>query len=122
MDTCHYESMYPSHLLLFCLTLTFQCPGLLGLGANRKVQNTGEPIPIFFSGLDLVFFKGGLWHEEVKHSNHSFYHHFRNINPKLVLVQPRKTSPFITERLMMGRKESNQTNKTTILAPGLMGI
>ena len=29
----------------------------------------------------------------------------------LVLVQPRKTSPFITERLLMGHKESNQTNK-----------
>ena len=29
----------------------------------------------------------------------------------LVLVQPRKTRPFITERLLMGRKESNQTEK-----------
>ena len=35
----------------------------------------------------------------------------RHINPSLVLVQPRKTCPFITERLLMGRKESNQTNK-----------
>ena len=34
-----------------------------------------------------------------------------NINPSLVLVQHRKTRPFITERLLMGRKESNQTNK-----------
>ena len=34
----------------------------------------------------------------------------KNINPSLVLVQPRKTRPFITERLLMGRKESNQTN------------
>ena len=34
-----------------------------------------------------------------------------HINPSLVLVQPRKTRPFITERLLMGRKESNQTNK-----------
>ena len=38
----------------------------------------------------------------------------KNINPCLVLVQPRKTRPFITERLLMGRKESNQTNKKTI--------
>ena len=30
-------------------------------------------------------------------------------NPSLVLVQPRKTGPYITERLLMGRKESNQT-------------
>ena len=35
----------------------------------------------------------------------------RHINPSLVLVQPRKTRPFIAERLLMGRKESNQTNK-----------
>ena len=36
----------------------------------------------------------------------------KNINPSLVLDQPRKTRPFITERLLMGRKESNQTNKS----------
>ena len=35
----------------------------------------------------------------------------KNINPSLVLVQPRKTRPFITERFLMGHKESNQTNK-----------
>ena len=35
----------------------------------------------------------------------------RHMYPSLVLVQPRKTRPFITERLLMGRKESNQTNK-----------
>ena len=34
----------------------------------------------------------------------------KNINPSLELVQPRKTRPFITERLLIGRKESNQTN------------
>ena len=35
----------------------------------------------------------------------------RNIIPSLVLVQLRKTCHgFITERLLMGRKESNQTN------------
>ena len=35
----------------------------------------------------------------------------RHIKPSLVLVQPRKTHPYITERLLMGLKESNQTNK-----------
>ena len=30
-------------------------------------------------------------------------------NPSLLLVQPRKTCPFITEILLMGRKESNQS-------------
>ena len=32
--------------------------------------------------------------------------------PSLVLVQSRKTCPYITERLLIGRKESNrQTNQ-----------
>ena len=35
----------------------------------------------------------------------------RHINPSLVLVQPRKTRPFITERLLIGHIESNRTNK-----------
>ena len=39
----------------------------------------------------------------------------RHIYPSLVLVQPRKTRACLTEILLMGRKESNQTktNKTT---------
>ena len=53
------------------------------------------------------------------HSNgHGFQPHWRhcvvslsnNIYPSLVLVQPRNTHLYITERLLMGRKESNQTN------------
>ena len=41
-------------------------------------------------------------------------HHFvvvLDIYPSLVLVQPRKTRPYLTEILLMGRKESNQANK-----------
>ena len=34
----------------------------------------------------------------------------KNINPSLVLVQPRKTRPCLTERLLLGRKESSQAN------------
>ena len=53
---------------------------------------------------------------------HGFEPHWRhcvlslskNINPSLVLVQTRKTRPFITERLLNGRKESNQTNKQNL--------
>ena len=37
----------------------------------------------------------------------------KNINPSLVLVQPRKTRPFITERLLMRSKESNLSNIIT---------
>ena len=42
------------------------------------------------------------------HRHHCIVSLSKNINPSLVLVQPRKTCPFFTERLLMGRKESNQ--------------
>ena len=45
------------------------------------------------------------------HRRHCVVSLSKNINPSLVLVQPRKTRPFITERLLMGRKESNKKNK-----------
>ena len=45
------------------------------------------------------------------HRRHCVVPLARQIIPGLVLVQPRKTRPFITKRLLMGRKESNQTNK-----------
>ena len=47
------------------------------------------------------------------HQRHCFVSLSKNINPSLVLVLPRKTHPFITERLLMGRKESNQTKQIT---------
>ena len=44
------------------------------------------------------------------HRRHCVVSLSKNINnPNLVQVQPRKIRPFITERLLMGRKESNQT-------------
>ena len=49
------------------------------------------------------------------HRRHCVVSLSKNINPSLLLVQPRKTRPFITERLLMGRKESNQTNKRSRL-------
>ena len=36
-------------------------------------------------------------------------------HPSIVLVQPRKTHPCLTERLLMGHKESNQTKQFEIL-------
>ena len=42
-------------------------------------------------------------------------HQCHCVNPSLVLVQPRMTHPYITEILLMGRKESNQTNKNKVL-------
>ena len=50
------------------------------------------------------------------HRRHCVLSLSKNIHPSLVLVQPRKTCPFITERLSMGRKESNQTNKYMFVA------
>ena len=41
------------------------------------------------------------------HWHHCVVSLSKNINPSLVLVQPRKTRPCLTERLFMGRKEAN---------------
>ena len=60
------------------------------------------------SGLAVEFLTGCGFEP---HRCHCVVSLSKNINPSLVLVQPRKTCPFITERLLMGRKESNQTNK-----------
>ena len=57
--------------------------------------------------------KGGRFEP---HRRHCVVSLSKNINPSLVLVQPRKTCPFITERLLMGRKESNQIKKKSILS------
>ena len=48
------------------------------------------------------------------HRSHCVVSLSKNINPSLELVQSRKTRPFITEILLMRRKESNQSNKQTI--------
>ena len=48
------------------------------------------------------------------HRRHCVVSLSKNINPSLVLVQPRKTHPCITEILLMECRESNkQTNKQT---------
>ena len=50
------------------------------------------------------------------HQHHCFVSLSLNINPSLGLAQLRKTCPFITERLLMERKESNPTNSGTLAA------
>ena len=57
--------------------------------------------------LDSRWKGGGL----EPHRGHCVVSLSKNINPSFVLVQPRKTCPFTTERLLMGRKDLNQTNK-----------
>ena len=54
------------------------------------------------------------------HRRHCVMSLSKNINPSLVLVLPRKTCPFIIERLLMGCKESNQT-KTKAVGGGTAG-
>ena len=60
----------------------------------------------WLSGRVLDTRRRGRWFEP--HRHHCVVSLSKNINPSLVLVQPRKTCPLITERLLMGRKESNQ--------------
>ena len=43
------------------------------------------------------------------HRRHCVVSLSKIINPSFVLVQPTKTRPFTTERLLKGGKESNQT-------------
>ena len=64
--------------------------------------------------------KRHIWHHRLENRAVSFcpMYHFAPVspNPSLVLVQPRKTRPFITERLLMGRKETNKlTNKILVV-------
>ena len=49
------------------------------------------------------------------HRHHCVVSVSKNMIPSLVLVQFRKTHPYITERLLMGHKESKQTNKKYVL-------
>ena len=83
-------------------------------------------IPPFLLLMDHLFRMGAQWLSGrvldsrpkgrgfEPHQRHCVVSLSKNINPSLVLVQPRKTRPFITERLLMGRKESNLTNKQNL--------
>ena len=66
---------------------------------------------MFESNLVTIGFTCSYDNEFEPHQRHCVVSLSKNINPSLVLVQPRMTHPFITERLSMGHKESNQTNK-----------
>ena len=48
------------------------------------------------------------------HRRHCVVSLNKNINPSLVLVQPRKTCPYLSERLLMGGKKSNKQTGTWI--------
>ena len=59
---------------------------------------TTSPKYLFYKGSSLTSVTV-LWYLSKTHLS---------IYPSLVLVQPRKTCTCLTERLLMGRKESNQ--------------
>ena len=86
---------------------------------HKKMFSWRIKIKSFFARCDfcplLITFKGAQWLSgrvlDSRPKGRGFEPHWRhcvvslskNINPSLVLVQPRKTRPFITERLLMGR-------------------
>ena len=63
----------------------------------------------WFSGRVLDLRPRGPGFEPYRH--HCIVSMNKSINPSLVLFQPRKARPYITERLLMGRKESNKKKK-----------
>ena len=56
-------------------------------------------------------------HRFEPHRRHCVVTLSKNINPSLVLVQPRKTCPNKVERVLMGRKESNKQTKKQSFNP-----
>ena len=78
---------------------------------------------LIFENYKIFFLGGAQWlsgrvldsrprgHGFESHRRHCVESLSKNTNTSLVLVQPRKTCPFVTERLLMGHKESNQTHK-----------
>ena len=84
---------------------------------DKKKTNTYGPLAYFQKYLGAQWLSGRVLDSRPKgrgfepQRRHCVVSLSKNINPSLVLVLPRKTRPYITERLLMGRKESNQTNK-----------
>ena len=97
----------------FCLqTPTLPPPPTLGMGMYISYQ-----IHVYYNAAQWL--SGRVLDSRSRscgfepHWRHCIVSLSKNINPSLVhvLAQPRKTRPYINERLMLGGKESNQTNK-----------
>ena len=111
----YYQVAYP--ILLYSMS---SCQSIIGF-----IPITCEMYPCVVISLTVVW--GVQWlsgrvldwrpkgHGFEPHQHHCGVSLSKNINPSLVLVQPRKTHPFITERLLMGHKESNQTVKLIVV-------
>ena len=100
-------------VLEFYITLPVPTTGTCSIQKSpsslSNIFDSGVGIFCMLSGRVLDSRQRGRWFEP--HGCHCIVSLSKNINPSLVLVQPRKTCPFISERLLIGRKESNQTNK-----------
>ena len=72
------------------------------------LESAGEPFP---SETGVQWLSGRVLDSRQRdrgsepHRRHCVVSLSKNINPSLVLVQPRKTRTYITERLLMGRKQ-----------------
>ena len=101
-----YQSGFlPHHSTVFQLIDIFHIPSLQCCSVLSTIAHGTQ----WLSGRVLDSRPKGRGFEP--HRRHYVVSLSKNIIPSLVLVQPRKTRPFINERLLMGRKESNQTNK-----------
>ena len=89
------------------LSIFIEVPGCLMLTLSHVSIQSHRPLKCELSGRVLDWRPRARGFEP--HWRHCVVSLSKNINPSLVLVQPRKTRPFINERLLMGRKESNQT-------------
>ena len=112
---------------LFCLTCYFsdrkrlfdinQCAHdrrLVGLSSRMKFR-VNVPSSIKDHDWERSGSLGAQWLSGFEpHRRHCVVSLSKNINPSLVLVQPRKKRPFITERLLM-RRIKNQIKQKKII-------
>ena len=96
--------------MFWCTLLYVHCSIAIILKGKRELVallNLSSWCLLMVEGLFLAVPRGCLRFEIVVFPDHTHLLF-------LVLVQPRKTRPFKTERLLMGHKETNQTNKSSV--------
>ena len=94
------ELSYINHGVGFCYLCHIQCSHFITLCLEGAQWLSGRVLDSRPRGCGFE-----------PHQRHCAVSLNKKLNPSLALVQPRKTRPFIPERLLMGWKESNQTNK-----------
>ena len=102
----HIHQVKPDALILACVVI--QVPMFY---ASRKASTKSGPYNFVWLSVRVLDWRP-RGRRFKPHRCHCVVSLNKNIIPSLVLVQARKTCPYITERLLMGCKESNQTNKS----------